>query len=144
MKKFCFFTIICLPWLLQAAELHQLTVDNGKSKNVIEAEVVKTETERAKGLMGMTHLADNQGMLFVFAQPTQSPFWMKNTPLPLSIGFLDESGKLVQTLDMDPCPQEPCPLYMPDAPYRYALELPQGWFKVHDVHPGTAITLPGL
>jgi uncharacterized membrane protein (UPF0127 family) len=34
------------------------------------------------------------GMLFVFPEPKQATFWMKNTPLALDIIFADSAGRV--------------------------------------------------
>lgn len=141
MKKL-FFLFLCLPFALFAAEKTKLMVDNGKHQYTLTVEVVQSEAERAQGLMGRTELPDNQGMLFVYTQTTQSPFWMKNTLIPLSIGFLDEEGTLLQVLDMEPCRKEPCALYVPAVPYRYALEVSKGWFKAHGIEKGAKMQWP--
>jgi uncharacterized membrane protein (UPF0127 family) len=67
--------------------------------------------------------APKDGMLFVFPTRTTGGFWMKNTLVPLTIVFFDSAGKRVRKLSMTPCREDPCPIYDPGRPYRFALEL---------------------
>lgn len=97
---------------------------------------------RSQGLMGVTDLPPDAGMLFRFAQPRDGNFWMKNTPLPLSIAFADGDGVIVSILDMEPCRSDPCPSYGPDAPYVYALEVNRGAFQASGVAPGWRLDMP--
>jgi len=89
--------------------------------------LAQTPEERARGLMEVTDLAGYPGMLFVFPADSEGGFWMRNTPLPLSIAYLDADGAIVSTADMDPCDDVPtCPSYPADGPYRFTVEVPQG------------------
>lgn len=56
------------------------------------AEVADTEDTRARGLMHRESMAPDHGMLFVYPSARQVAFWMKNTPLPLDIIFLNKRG----------------------------------------------------
>lgn len=85
-------------------------------------EVAKTSAQRTRGLMQRTQ-APKDGMLFVFPQTTTGGFWMKNTLVPLTIVFFDSAGNRVQKLSMVPCRKDPCAIYDPGRPYRFALEL---------------------
>ena len=85
-------------------------------------EVAKTPAQRSRGLMNRTR-APEDGMLFVFPETTTGGFWMKNTLVPLTIVFFDSSGKRVRKLSMVPCREDPCAIYDPGRPYRFALEL---------------------
>jgi uncharacterized membrane protein (UPF0127 family) len=110
----------------------QLTIGAHK----IQAEVAATDASRSNGLMNRTSLPDNHGMLFVFDGPTTTCFWMKNTPLPLSIAFIDSKGKIVNIADMQPHSLDShCPL----APVTHALEMQQGWFRQHSVTAGAVV-----
>jgi uncharacterized membrane protein (UPF0127 family) len=85
-------------------------------------ELAMTPAQRSLGLMNRTR-APRDGMLFVFPETTTGGFWMKNTLVPLTIVFFDSAGKRVRKLSMTPCRKDPCPIYDPGRPYRFALEL---------------------
>ena len=76
----------------QKAELFSFLVEDKK----IEAELAVKPSERAKGLMHRDHLPDGKGMLFVFEKPGPQKFWMKNTRIPLDIGYFSPDGKLLE------------------------------------------------
>ena len=85
---------------------------------------------RERGLMGVTDpaLGGRVGMVFSFPADTTTSFWMKDTPLPLSIAWFDAAGGFISATDMEPCPSTTanCPTYPAARPYRLALEVPMG------------------
>jgi uncharacterized membrane protein (UPF0127 family) len=92
-----------------------------------------TEAQRRRGLMRVLDesLGGYDGMLFEYPTSVQGAFWMRNTPLPLSIAFFDDTGRMVSRTDMAPCgDSKDCPTYPPGAPYRFAIEMPQGRFPL--------------
>ena len=89
----------------------------------IRPELALTTAQRARGLM-FRKRAPADGMLFVFPGPSSGAFWMKNTLVPLKIVFFDAYGRRVRTMRMTPCTKDPCSVYDPGRPYRFALELP--------------------
>lgn len=104
--------------------------------HTFQAEVAATPQQRERGLMGRTHLPENGGMLFVFDYAGRHCFWMRNTPLPLSIAFIDDTGLIVNLADMQPHTDTPhCPL----SAIRYALEVPQGGFQQRGIMPGDRV-----
>ncbi len=54
----------------------------------IAIEIVESEEDQARGLMGRTSLPARGGMLFPYAEEDMRNFWMKNTPLPLDLIFI--------------------------------------------------------
>jgi len=110
----------------------EITIKGAKLK----AEVVKTEEEKAKGLMFREKLGKDEGMLFVYAGEARLSFWMKNTRIPLSIAFLDKNGKIVDIQDMVPFSLETRTSALPA---QYALEMNQGWFQQHGISIGDTV-----
>ncbi|AZY50925.1 DUF192 domain-containing protein [Bordetella avium] len=104
--------------------------------HVIQAEVAHTEQERQVGLMNRTELPGNSGMLFVFEAPDVQCFWMRNTPLPLSIAFIADNGTITNIEDMAPQTDD---AHCSRKPVRYALEMSQGWFAQRGVKAGSKI-----
>ena len=101
----------------------------------VRVEIADTEQTREIGLMCRRSLDPDAGMLFVFADVTREAFWMKNTLIPLSIAFLDGGWQVVGIYDMrvapNPAAPPPTDVWAPVRPYRYALEVNQGFFKAH-------------
>lgn len=96
---------------------------------------------RARGLMEVTDLGAGAAMVFVYPAPTTTWFWMKNTPLPLSIAFFDAAGTWLESFDMAPCVTPQCPSYPTPAEFTYALEVPRGRLPDLLVGPGATLTL---
>jgi hypothetical protein len=90
--------------------------------------------EMQRGLMGRRELGRDEGMLFVYAKPDQLSFWMRNTPLPLDIGFFNPEGELVEIYPLHPFDETP--VASRSRRLQFALEMNQGWFKASDVKPG--------
>mgnify|MGYP006284390173 CR=1 FL=1 len=102
--------------------------------STVEAEVAATPAARRRGLMGRTRLAPGRGMLFVWPEPGQRWFWMKDTRIPLSVAFLDTSGRILNIERMAPLRREP--RHPSRGPARFALEVPRGWFRARGITPG--------
>lgn len=105
--------------------------------HVIRAELANTEATRRTGLMYRESLPNNHGMLFIFDAPEMQCFWMRNTPLPLSIAFIADDGAIVNIDDMAPQTDD---THCSAKPVRYALEMAQGWFEKRGIQPGQRIT----
>ena len=104
--------------------------------HTFKVEVAATSQQRERGLMGRTRLPENGGMLFFFDTTERHCFWMRNTPLPLSIAFVDEAGRISNIADMHPHTDT---LHCPTIAIRYALEVAQGGFRKRDIVPGALV-----
>lgn len=90
-------------------------------KNIF-VEVADTSDTRSKGLMFRDQLCEECGMFFVFQDEDFHVFWMKNTPMPLDIIFINSDLEVVDLVHAMPCREEPCKTYPPDEPCLYVLE----------------------
>ncbi len=100
--------------------------------------------QRQRGLMTVKDLQGYSGMVFVYAQDVSDQFYMRNTPMPLSIAWIDKAGAVVSTADMAPCAdREGCPLYAAAGPYRMAIEVPKGRLASLGIVKGTTVILSG-
>lgn len=106
-------------------------------------EIASTTDTRNLGLMHRESLPENHGMLFVYDAPETLSFWMKNTRIPLTIGFFNAEKILLQTEDMDPPKSSQLPLrvYKSSKPALYALEVPQHWFIKNKISIGDKFSL---
>jgi uncharacterized membrane protein (UPF0127 family) len=102
----------------------------------IDAQVASAPQERQIGLMHRKEMPAHEGMLFVFEQPAQQCFWMKNTLLPLTAAFVDDDGTIVNLADMRP---QTLDSHCSSKPVRYVLEMNQGWFAKKGIKPGARI-----
>ena len=105
---------------------------SGESRSLL-LEVADSEQERQTGLMGRTELGWGEGMLFVFSSEQILPFWMKSTPLPLSVAFLSDDWRVVGIADLESSSEE---TVLSPAPAMYALEANRGWFASNGVLVG--------
>ncbi|WP_126444421.1 DUF192 domain-containing protein [Sulfuricystis multivorans] len=103
----------------------------------IEAEVAASPAARIRGLMQRTTLPPARGMLFVFDQEARHCMWMKNTYLPLSVAFLDATGRIINIEEMQP---QTLDNHCAARPARYALEMNAGWFAQRGIRAGDAIS----
>jgi uncharacterized membrane protein (UPF0127 family) len=103
----------------------------------VEAEFADTEAKKERGLMFRKSLPEYSGMLFVFDPPAQATFWMKNTRIPLSIGFIDREGRILEIRSMKPFDQTI--ISSISNRVAYALEVNLGWFDRHGVRLGARI-----
>ncbi|MDX9884927.1 DUF192 domain-containing protein [Thauera sp.] len=102
----------------------------------IEAEVAHTFETRQIGLMNRTAMPLHRGMVFVFPEARAHCMWMKNTPLPLSVAFVDERGRVINIEDMQP---QTTDNHCAAGPARFALEMNLGWFAERGVKAGDTL-----
>lgn len=106
--------------------------------------LARSPQQRQRGLMEVTDLQGYDGMVFVYSGDTGNSFFMRNTPMSLSIGWFAADGNLVASEDMEPCADvDGCPLYAPGATYRFALEVPRGGLDELGAEDGSRLSLGG-
>lgn len=123
-------------WSLRLqAQMPRLELSAGIHR--IVAEVAANDADREKGLMYRQQMPANDGMLFVFERDEPVCMWMRNTPLPLTVAFIDQRGEIVNLADMTPHTETS---HCAAKPVRFALEMNAGWFARRGLRAGTKIS----
>jgi uncharacterized membrane protein (UPF0127 family) len=101
-----------------------LTLPSGQ---VLQAEVMVKDEDRAMGLMFRPSLPADRGLLFLFEDLDFHGIWMKNCRFPIDIVWLDEERRVVHLAEaVPPCKADPCPVYQPMKKAAYVVEINAG------------------
>jgi uncharacterized membrane protein (UPF0127 family) len=110
----------------------------------LDVEVADNDEKWAYGLMFRTNLKEGCGMIFVFPEERTRSFWMKNTFVPLAIGYFNKKKQLIDVQEMAAAQSEmqtEFPNYVSKEPAQYALEVPKDWFHKHKIPMKTRFVL---
>jgi hypothetical protein len=108
-------------------------------KTPLWVEVADTLEKQERGLMFRRSLPENEGMLFVYKEPIEMSFWMRNTLIPLDIVFVGADGVILNIHQARPLDESV--LYRSAGAAKYVIETNQGWCARHGIVPGDRVTL---
>lgn len=91
-------------------------------KKTYNCQVAKNEEDRKKGLMGVEHLAPDEGMLFVWDKEDTREMWMKDTLIPLDQIAINDDDEVVLVYQAQPKDET----LVPFMNAKYILEVNQG------------------
>jgi len=111
---------------------------NGTSDTVY-VQVADTLQEQEKGLMNVTDLPEDDGMLFVFDTVQPESFWMENTPLPLDMVFVSDN-LTINDINYNATPESQA-VFTSDAPCKYVVEVNGGYCVDHGIGIGDKIEI---
>jgi uncharacterized membrane protein (UPF0127 family) len=139
------FTVATRPAMAQSGQPMLLPVDPAKLETdggaSFSIEIADTDAERSAGLMYRRVMPDDRGMLFIFEQTRRVAFWMKNTPMPLDLVFVDETGVVV---DIKPGVPFSEAAIAPQSPVRFVLELKAGTAQKAGIVAGARLRHPAI
>jgi hypothetical protein len=101
-------------------------------------EEARTPAERAKGLMYRTALKANHGMIFIYAEETVVPIWMKNTYIPLDIIWINKDNRIIDI--QSGVPQSEL-IHYPLGQAKYVIELNKNQAEKCKAQLGTKVIL---
>ena len=115
---------------------------DGALRTNVAVEIADTAATREYGLMFRKQLDEHAGMIFVFKEPQQLQFWMKNTILSLDMIFADSTGQIVGIVRRaEPFSEK---VDSVDAASQYVLEVNGGFCDRHGVRPGDKLRFEGF
>ena len=118
--------------------LFDLSINNVPFK----AQIAVFDSEKMRGLMFRESLPENNGMVFVYDSPTQASFWMKNTLIPLDIGFFDKNGVLTEVKKL--YPQNLDAVKSSRSDILFCIEMNAGWFDKNNVKSSAKLDMKKL
>lgn len=107
----------------------------------VRMQVALFPVETQQGLMHRPSLGADEGMLFVFERSQQMSFWMRNTLIPLDIGYFNAAGELKEIHPMYPHDERPV---TSRGQMQFALEMNQGWYRTGGIRAGAKLDLAAL
>jgi len=107
------------------------------SDHILTVEVADSPSEQVMGLMNRDSLPADRGMIFVFEEPKQAFFWMKNTSIPLDVAFIDSEGVILEILPL--VPFEETRVASKSDKVAYAIETNRDWFASRGLKPGVKV-----
>jgi uncharacterized membrane protein (UPF0127 family) len=124
--------------------VERVTVSIGAGAS-IHAELALTPAARALGLGERDALDRDAGMLFVPPKEGRESFWMKGMRFPLDFVWISSDKRVLQVTEDVPPPaagtaNSALPLYLPDVPVRYVLEINAGQVRALGIKAGEAVT----
>lgn len=114
-----------------------------KLKNTdIKLYIADNDLKKQKGLMNVSKLDANEGMIFLFDHESKATFWMKNTLIPLDIIWVNKDMKIVDIKEnAQPCDSNQCPFIYPADISKYVIELNSGYTKKHSIKVGDILDI---
>lgn len=100
------------------------------------------QAEQSQGLMHRDSMEKDHGMLFLFDKAGPRSFWMRNTRIPLDIGYFDASGTLLEIHSLYPYDETPVKSYSQNI--LIAVEMNRGWFAAHGIKNSARIDMNQL
>lgn len=112
---------------------------SGDTISTIEAAVADDQTSRTEGLMNVTSLPEDSGMIFIFEENQPRSFWMASTPLSLDLIFVNDTFEIVRIhRNASPYSQESI---QSERPAKYVVEVNAGYTLRHDINEGASIQI---
>ena len=120
-----------------AAALESLAIVSGGKRHAFQVEVMRTNEQRAKGLMHRNYLPPDRGMLFDFERTEPVAMWMENTYIPLDMLFIRADGTIARIAEnTEPLSQRTIPS---GEPVLSVLEINGGVSRTLGVKPGDRV-----
>lgn len=110
---------------------------SGEVVSTVRVAVADDQTERNEGLMDVTDLPQDAGMIFIFPDEQPRSFWMANTPLSLDIIYADADSNIVR-IHHSTTPFSDKSLSS-DNPAKYVVETNGGYCINNDIREGMKI-----
>lgn len=131
--------LLSLP-LIARGEQEDTTRVCKTERHCVLATVASSPESRKQGLMYISILPQDRGILFVLPRTAFTPIWMKDTIIPLDIVWLDRNRKVVSIKkNVHPCGEGYCTPHYPSKKSLYILEVASGTVQKWGLRAGDSL-----
>src|SRR5262245_19332805 len=130
------------PASFEMLEQAQVRAETASGTHAFKVWIAADDASRQQGLMFVQKLPADRGMLFVFDEPQQAAFWMKDTVVSLDLVFIDPAGQ-VTNIAANARPESLDPIFS-HGPVIAVLEVASGTARRIQLAPGDRVRLPSL
>ena len=108
----------------------------------ISVEVVSSHEDIMRGLKFRDTLNEGTGMLFLFEEPREIKFWMKDVNFPIDIIFINENYEIISIYSsVPPCFDIGCPLYPSNGEMLYVVETVANFTIENNINIGDKVKI---
>jgi len=126
-----------VPVVVDGRNAEEIWINTAQGRFRFTAEIADDNSERSTGLMFREKMPTTHGMLFDFGETRRIQMWMRNTPLPLDMVFLDNSGTVVRVVERTtPFSDD---IIDSGAPVSHVLEINGGVARLIGIKPGDTL-----
>ena len=100
--------------------------------------IAETPDQLSEGLQAVDEIAEGEGMLFVWDEPSDRVFEIKDVGYALDVIFVDEDGEVVAIERLEPGADG---VASAGEPVLWVVEARAGWSEEHGVAEGSRLTL---
>ena len=138
-----FLVLAALLWAAACQAQPKVIIQTKENQELtFQVEVADTPAKRELGLQYRRDLAADRGMIFLFPSESHHSFWMKNTPIPLDMIFINRDRKIVGIVEQA-VPFSTDSRSVPAAS-QFVLEINGGLAGRYGVKVGDSISFQGL
>lgn len=125
------FILICLLNSIALADMKGSGYRILAGGQEFQVEIAESSEQKRLGLMHRRAMPALHGLLMVFERDKTIPIWMKEMQFPLDVVWISAAGIVVDLQTLQPCRQNPCPVFNPRQPARFVLEVGAGLFPLN-------------
>ena len=118
-----------------------ILTQDGRERS-FQVEIADTPAKREMGLQYRSELAPSRGMIFLFPSESEQTFWMKNTPIPLDMIFINRDRRIVGIVE------QATPFTLDSRSVsgasQYVLEINGGLSRKYGFKKGDSVRLEGI
>ena len=141
MQKLICFLLMCCLCVAFSDSPFEITIEKQNSETTtFYVDLANTFDKRERGLMYVSSLPQDKGMLFIYDKESRVSMWMKNTFIPLDMIFIDKKGTITEIVERPDTRSRVTTIS--SKPIKYVLEINLGESTKRGIKVGDRVKIP--